>query len=59
MTALSGDIWMLLLQLDSYVIWYIPENIEKFDIDLKNSVILTIFKAVGTHAKNRKLYRLC
>lgn len=35
MTAPSGDIWMLPLQLDSYVIWYIPENIEKFDIDLE------------------------
>ncbi len=35
MKAPSGDIWMLPISLDGNVIWYVPENIEKFDIDLK------------------------
>jgi ABC-type glycerol-3-phosphate transport system substrate-binding protein len=28
----SGDIWMLPISLDASAIWYVPENLEKFDI---------------------------
>lgn len=35
MMSLSGDIWALPLCLEANVIWYVPENIEKFEIDLE------------------------
>jgi ABC-type glycerol-3-phosphate transport system substrate-binding protein len=34
MQSPSGDIWMLPLTLDSDAIWYVPENTEKFEVDL-------------------------
>ncbi len=34
MTSPSGDIWMLPLSIDADVLWYVPENMKKYDVDL-------------------------
>ena len=43
MKSQSGDIWALPISLESQVIWYVPENIDKFSIDLNEFTYLDSF----------------